>query len=128
MYQIGRFVSSPIFHTKMDGYSFQMMVKWSGSSKEKLGLYLILHRGDTPHEFLQEFDTEFTLRIHGRNGVDESKRFTQEDINNLRKDCFTIKKGEDSADKLAGCPSILTAPFEDFVSNNSLTMSCTLHL
>ena len=60
-------VFSPIFHTKMGGYSFQMVVEWTGASNEELGLFLKLHRGDTPHEFLQEFNTEFTLKIHGKN-------------------------------------------------------------
>ena len=127
MFHIGKSVFSPIFHTKMGGYSLQLIVDWSGPSKEKLGLYLKLHRGDTPHEFLQEFNTEFTMKIHGKNGVEKSDRFIRNSIDKFRETSFTIKQGEDRAEKSAGC-AMLTAPYDDFVVNNSLIMSCILHL
>ena len=128
MFRIGKGVYSPIFHTKMGGYSFQLIVEWSGLRKEKLALYFKLHRGETLHRFLEEFNTELTLRIHGKNDTVTSNRFTQEGISKLRDNCFSIKKGDDSAESGAGVSPMLIAPYDDFIVNNSLIISCTLYL
>ena len=128
MFHIGMEVSSPIFHTKMGGYSFRMMVNWSGPNKRELGLYLQLHRGNTPHRFLQDYSTEFTLEIHGKYGMKKSLRFSLGSIDKKFKETsFVIKKGMDACEKCAGYV-MLTAPYDDYIVNNSLLISCTLHL
>ena len=46
-YQKGDETFSPIFYPNIGGYCFQLCVRWSGSRKEYLGIFLQLHRDPT---------------------------------------------------------------------------------
>merc|ERR1711962_1665436 len=97
MFRIGKAVHSPIFYTKVCGYSFQLYVQWSGPNKGKLGLFAQLHRGKTPHRFLGDFNYECTLAFHGEDGKVECLKVTQDEIERGRNKGFCIKSGKDSA-------------------------------
>ena len=74
-----------------------------------MGVFVILHRGNTPHEALKDFNHEFTLALHGKNGKTRNWRMSQKDVDRLRDQCFVVKEGN--------------SPLEDFLdpSMDSIT-------
>ena len=39
-FRLGKIVYSPVFDTKVEGFSIQLNVEWTGLSKENVGVYL----------------------------------------------------------------------------------------
>merc|ERR1711962_139714 len=111
-FKLGEQVYSPLFHTKVCGYSFRLCVKWSGRAKENMGLFLHLHRGNTPVTSLLPFKKEYTLGVYDRYGQKKPQRISFASICNSP-NSFTIKEGQDEAEGGGyGIPSMLTAPYD----------------
>ena len=117
----GTDVFSSIFPADIDGYRFRLYIKWSGTEKEKLGVFLQLHRDRNYLGALPAFNHEYTFSAKSRLGKAVAETITQEDIK-LFSECFRIPDGSHMAQGLGEV--LLTSPYDDYVASDSLTLSC----
>ena len=110
-------VVSPIFPTKVDGYSFQFIVHWEGERCP--GELLVGIRLYKPIDlWLPDFDREYTL-MWGRKPETPFK-VTKDMIEEKREQNFTF----DSSGYTRGYGCYLLAPK---IENDSLFLSCYIH-
>ena len=126
-FKLGKPAYSPIFYTKVCKYSFKLCVEWSGKTKEKMGVFLHINRGSNPVVSLLPFKNEYTMEVHDRYGQSKTHKVSLASISSSP-GYFTIKEGRDSADGGYGPVQILNAPYDNYVINDSLHISCHVHL
>ena len=123
----GEDVHSPVFHVAVDGYRFQLFVWWDGAEKSTMGLFLRLHRADTTNlDALPPFCRRYTLEVMNRYGDLKSVYISHGSLEKFGDDCFTMHKGEVMTREGFGATRMLCAPYEDFVINDSLLISCVV--
>ena len=121
-------IESPVFHIDVDGYRLKLAVVWNGENREKLGLFLYLIRGDDAslHEHLEPFNREIVMAITNKTGCRVERKLTYELIEQ-HKDFFTIEDGKKEAKKGGfGDAVMVIAPYDDFVINDALHLSCII--
>jgi len=126
-FDVGEDVYSPIFLTNFKGYCFQLLVRWTGKNKGKLGIHLYLHRGSKHHEPLQPFNTPYTLSLMDKEGDLFSQTITVAEINE-NPEYFTIHPGKDIPEKIGyGFSRFVNgSQVLNYVSNDMLYIRCTL--
>ena len=119
----GEPVWSPVFYKSIDGYNCQIQIEWSGKKKGKIGLFLCLSKCKDFEGDLEPFHREFTLELKKKNGGEECWTVDFEDLEN-NEDYFTL---DQDGDRKAYYGHDMDAPSNQFVINNSLFASCTIH-
>jgi len=116
---IGDYVYSPMF-SSIDGYRLKIRVQWLGKNKDKIGLHLELFRPEKLHK-LPPFKREYTFRLQKNRGAFEEYRVTYDD----KYKWISIPDGQLST-LLWGFKT--DSPAHHFVINNSLFVTCKIHL
>ena len=121
-FDVGEKVYSPVFHTQINGYCFQLHIAWSGENKETLGVYLHLHHGRNYDKPLEQFRMQYTFEIPDKEGNSCCHTIDAND-----KLYLTIHPNENVVSKGFGPSNILMMPFlQNFIINDMLTIYCTL--
>ena len=120
--RIGEPVYSPIFHKCIDGYRCQLKIEWSGKKKRKISFYLKLSKFEDFEGDIEPFHREYTLELKKKNGGWESFTVNFKHLKD-NEDIFQL----DEDDEAGGYGADMDAPANQFVINNSLFASCTIH-
>ena len=120
---LGEIVYSPKFYTQMKGYCFQLYVKWSGTKKENLGLYLKIHSGG---EVVEPFRIQYSLEVISNKGSIFSRKVSAEDIE-ANVEAFALPSGVKQSTKGCGYDKFLIMPkLSNYIVNDMLSVRCRL--
>ena len=125
-FDLGERVYSPIFYTQIKGYCFKMWVDWIGNNKEILRLYLRLCCGSNYDKELEPFNIIFSLGMVDNKGVTKLNDVSLSTINKFRENAFTLSPVENECERGCGFDFSNSSLINNYISNDMLTMKCTL--
>merc|ERR1712080_130016 len=121
-------MGSPIFLNQVDGYHIQFIPRWDGVNKENFMVLLILRLDERNAEIpLKPFCYEYTFEVFNTKGRNKTYRVTYEELTAKSPGGVVIENLRD----VVVCPGpekLITSPYEDYLVNDSLFLSCTIHL